>query len=125
MNRLEVSEDEKIWGFVAWLIPLIGGILVLVLKPSYRYARYWAYLSISFFIVVVGAQLVSIIFDLIPIIGKLISALIGLGLLITWIIGVLRSLEKTFWKPPVIYDIAKIINPKIDDYISESRGTPV
>jgi len=117
-NPREVSEDEKLWGFTAWIIPLIGGILALVLKPSYRYACYWAYLSISFFIVIVGAGIINIVFSIIPLIGWVLSTLINLGLLIIWIIGLLRSLEKTWWKPPIIYNIAKMLNPGIENYSS-------
>ncbi|MEM2024675.1 MAG: hypothetical protein QXW94_00025, partial [Desulfurococcaceae archaeon] len=83
-----------------------------------------AYLSISFFIVVVGAQIVSAVFGLIPLIGFFLSALINLGLLVMWVVGIMRSLEKVFWKPPAIYDIARVLNPKIDDHYSESTGVP-
>lgn len=114
----EVGEDERLWGFIAWVIPLIGGILALVLKPSYRYACYWAYLSISFFIVIVGAGIISAVLSIIPFIGWVLSALISLSLLIIWIIGLMRSLERIWWKPPIIYDIAKILNPRIEDYSS-------
>jgi uncharacterized membrane protein len=118
----EVNEEEKLWGFIAWVIPLIGGIVALVLRPNYRYACYWGYLSISFFIVIVGAGLINVVFSIIPFIGWILSALVNLGLLIIWIIGILRSLEKTWWKPPIIYDIARVLNPKIEEYSSGQAG---
>lgn len=109
-QQYTISEDEKLWGFIAWLIPLIGAILVLVLKPGYKYAKYWAYLSISFFIIIIIAQVVAFAFSLIPFVGWFISTLIDIGLLIIWILGVLKSLGKTWWKPPIIYNIAKILS---------------
>jgi uncharacterized membrane protein len=104
-----VSDDEKIWALLAWLLSIIGAILVLVLKPTYRYAKYWAYLSLSFFIVAIIVGVVSSILALIPIVGWVISILISLAIVILWIIGIVRVLQITWWKPPLIYDIAKAI----------------
>ncbi|MCL7395783.1 MAG: hypothetical protein LZ170_00090 [Thaumarchaeota archaeon] len=102
-----IGSEERIWGFIAWLIPLIGGILVLVLKPDYKYAKHWAYLSISFFVVAVIASIVAYILSFIPFLGLALSALFGLILLVVWIIGILKSLNNVYWSPPVIYDLAK------------------
>jgi len=109
MNSASWSE-EKIWGFIAWLIPLVGGILVLVLKPDYRYARHWAYLSVSFFVVAIIASIVAYILSLIPfinILGLALGALFGALLLVVWILGILKSLENVYWTPPIIYDLAR------------------
>jgi len=102
--------EEKIWGFIAWLIPLVGGILVLVLKPDHRYARHWAYLSVSFFVVAIIASVVAYILSLIPfinVLGLALGALFGALLLVVWILGILKSLENVYWTPPVIYDLAR------------------
>ncbi|MFP3143755.1 MAG: hypothetical protein RXQ93_01880 [Caldisphaera sp.] len=104
-----ISDDEKFWAFKAWLIPLIGGILALILKPNYKFAKYWSYLSISFFVIIVVADVISFGLQFIPILGTIISILIDLGLLIVWILGILKSLQKVYWKPIVIYDIAKLL----------------
>jgi uncharacterized membrane protein len=37
----------------------------------------------------------------------IMGVIMGIGLLIVWIIGILRSLEVNWWRPPLIYDIAK------------------
>lgn len=103
----EISDEEKLWGFIAWLIPLIGGVLVLVLKPGYVYAKHWAYLSISFFILIAIAQLVNVVFAYIPFVGWILSMLVNLGILLVWVLGIVKSLGKTLWKPPIIYDLAR------------------
>ncbi|MCS7111489.1 MAG: hypothetical protein RMI45_01030 [Ignisphaera sp.] len=104
-----ISDDEKLWGFLAWLLLIVGAILALLLKPGYRYAKYWAYLSASFFITVIIATIVNTILSLIPFVGWVLAGLITIGLIIVWIIGVIKSLQPTWWKPPVVYDIAKAI----------------
>ncbi|MEM1982758.1 MAG: hypothetical protein QXD94_05280 [Sulfolobales archaeon] len=108
-SKGEISDDEKIWGFIGWLASIVGAILVLVLKPGYRYAKYWAYLSISFFMIIIASGIVVGILGLIPLIGWFIGLIIQISLFITWILGLVKSLNKEFWKPPIIYDIAKII----------------
>lgn len=104
-----ISDDEKIWGFIGWIASIVGAVLVLILKPNYRYARYWAYLSISFFIIIMLSGIVVGILGLIPLIGWLISAVIQIALLVTWILGIIKSLNKEYWQPPVIFDVAKVL----------------
>ncbi|MEM2376146.1 MAG: hypothetical protein QXZ10_00825 [Sulfolobales archaeon] len=104
----EVSENERIWGFVGWLASIVGAVLVLILKPEYRYAKYWAYLSISFFVITIVSGVVVAILSLIPLIGWFIGLVIQLVLLITWVLGIIKSLSRVFWRPPLIYDLAKI-----------------
>ncbi|PUA31580.1 MAG: hypothetical protein B9J98_05780 [Candidatus Terraquivivens tikiterensis] len=104
------GDEEKTWGFIAWLIPLIGGILVLLFKPSYRYARHWAYLSISFFVVAVVASAVATIISIVPFLAPLgwaISAVLGALFLVAWVLGILKSLNNSYWNPPIIYDLAR------------------
>ncbi len=104
-----ISEEEKLWGFIAWLLSIVGAVLALVLKPGYRYVRYWAYLSIAFFIVSLAAWVLSTVLAFIPIIGWVLGALISLALFVVWIIGIVKSLSKEYWRPPLVYDIAKMI----------------
>lgn len=103
----EISEEEKMWGFIAWLLSVVGAMLALFLKPNYRYARYWAYLSISFFIIIIIASVITGILSFIPLVGWLINALLGLSLVIIWVLGLIKSLNREYWKPPVIYDLAR------------------
>ncbi len=113
----ETSEDEMIWGFIAWAAFIVGAIITLVLKPKYRYSKYWAYLSISFTIAVVfGGIVLAVVAEvlgLIPFVGllmrKLLQGIYGLITLVVWVLGVIKSLSREYWKPPLIYDIAKYV----------------
>ncbi|MEM0025451.1 MAG: hypothetical protein QXZ48_02275 [Zestosphaera sp.] len=109
MTEADIGQDEVTWGIIAWIIPLIGAILALVLRPGYKYAKYWAYLNISFFIVIVVSGIVTSILAFIPFIGWLIGTLIWLALLILWVIGIIKSASRTYWKPPIIYDLARAL----------------
>lgn len=108
-DQYTVSEDEKLWGAIAWILLIVGAIIVLLLKPVYKYAKHWAYLSISFFMVMIVAVIIGEIFALIPIIGHIVKLFIYVVLAIVWILGVVKSINKEWWNPPIVYDIAKAI----------------
>lgn len=103
------DQDEATWGIIAWIIPLVGAILALVLRPEYKYAKYWAYLNLSYLVVVVVGAIIASILGIIPIVGWLLSILIWAALLVLWIVGIVKAAERVYWKPPLIYDIAKVL----------------
>ncbi|WP_291766777.1 hypothetical protein [Caldivirga sp. UBA161] len=112
----QISTDELNWGLVAWIIPLAGGILGFIVKPESNYVKHWSYLSIAFGIVII---VVSIILDLLSlatmllpplfIIIKALSILVGLAFVIIWIVGIVRERNSMYWKPALIYDVAKML----------------
>jgi hypothetical protein len=56
-------------------------------------------------------SIVELIIGLIPFIGKQITNILNLlfiaVIIIIWIIGIVKSLSKVYWKPIIIYDLAK------------------
>lgn len=113
-TQVQVSEDERLWGFIAWVIPLIGGILALILKPGIKYIRHWSYLSITFGIVMIAGLIIGRLFSIIPLVGRLVELLIGIALLVMWVIGIVRALDKVLWKPPIVYDLAKTLGFQVE-----------
>ncbi len=113
----EVPEEEKLFALIGWAASIVGAIIVLVLKPQFKYAKYWSYLSISLFILAAIASImvsiITAILGLIPIVGGIVglvlSSLLGIVVVIAWIMGILKSISKEYWKPPIIYDVAKMI----------------
>jgi len=112
-----LTSDERVWALIAWAATIVGAILALVMKPQYRYTSYWAYLSISFFVVAVVVELsmgvISLTLSIIPLIGvilsRLISTLCALLLFIVWVVGLVKSYRGEYWKIPVVYDLAEMI----------------
>ncbi|BDR91224.1 hypothetical protein [Vulcanisaeta souniana] len=112
----QLSGDEGVWALVAWLVPLVGGVIGLVVRPGSGYVRHWSYLSIAFGLVIIVVDVVlgilSLLTILIPPMHIVITALgylAGLAFLIVWVIGILRERNSIYWKPTIIYDVAKII----------------
>ncbi|MEM1559550.1 MAG: hypothetical protein QXH79_04730 [Candidatus Bathyarchaeia archaeon] len=117
MSIDSLTSDERVWALIAWAATIVGAILALVMKPQYRYTSYWAYLSISFFVVAVVVELsmgvISLTLSIIPLIGvilsRLISTLCALLLFIVWVVGLVKSYRGEYWKIPVVYDLAEMI----------------
>lgn len=109
---MAAQEEEKIYALIAWFIPVVGPVVSLILKPGVKYVKHWSILSISFLIVAILGYAVIEILDLIlsiihlGLIGKALTTLFGILVLIVWVIGILKVAEGEYWKPPLIYDIA-------------------
>ncbi|NAZ27050.1 MAG: DUF4870 domain-containing protein [Thermogladius sp.] len=106
------AQEEKVYAIIAWLIPIVGPVVSLILKPGVRYVKHWSILSISFLIVAILGYAVIGILDLIlsiihlGLIGKVLTTLFAILVLIAWVVGILKAAEGEYWKPPLIYDIA-------------------
>lgn len=107
------SDDEKLFGLIAWLIPIIGSLIVMLMKKESKFALFHAK----------QALVVHVIFVLILIVtgigGFILTALIGLGFLLwlldlflalIWLVlalyGAFMAYTGKWLKLPVIADIA-------------------
>ena len=92
----------------------IGAILSLIFKPESVHVRRWAYLSISFtllvFVSYIPVYVIAFILSLIPVLGMLLRdvlmGLYGLGVILVYLMGLLRAVEGKSWRPPLISQIS-------------------
>ena len=110
------SGDEHTWALVAWIIPLVGGIIGIVMRSNSDYVKHWSYLSIAFGIIIIVIDIIlgalsflTILILPIHILVTVLYYLAGLAFFIIWIIGILRERNAIYWKPPIIYNAARMI----------------
>ncbi len=109
------SSDEELWRILAWALSLLGALLAILLGPNTKSVRYWAFMSIAFFIVSLVASVAATLLSLIPFVGGFFSLMVGVALLIVWVIGLVKAINNEEWKPPVIYDLAvKLGGPELE-----------
>jgi uncharacterized membrane protein len=92
MAETGLSNDSKLYGALAYLLGLITGVLVLLMKPEDKYAKFHAMQSIIFnVLIVVLTVVVSIVMvigmavlSLIPGVGPMFAMLFGLVSLLIW-----------------------------------------
>lgn len=98
MAKTVSADDGKLWAFLAYLLGLIGFVLVIALKKDNKFAMYHAKQSLVLFIFMV---LVMVVGTVIPFIGWFIIMPLGsLLVLILWILGIVNALtgkEAPLW----------------------------
>ncbi len=107
-----MKDEDSIFAVLCYLIPFIGGIAVYLLRKS-QYERFHAVQSILFWgavvVISIALQIMEAIFDLIPVIGRIIGSLLGLvsiifglAVLVIWLVLMWKAYEKKRWELPVL-----------------------
>ncbi len=109
VNRSKSTGDIFIWQLIAWVFSIVGALIAYFAGPRDPRVIHWEKLSIAFFIAYIVAYIVSLILGLIPYIGWILSTLIWIAVLIVWIIGIIKIIQREEWKPPILWDIAEKI----------------
>jgi len=103
--------DTKLWKLIAWVLGIIGAVIVLVAGPKNdKSVMHWVRMSIAFFIVAIVAGIIGLVLAFIPILGTIIYYLILLGLIAIWLVGILKILQDEDWNPPIVSGVAEKIN---------------
>ena len=100
------------------ILPLVGGVIFLVLEKRNAFVRFWAMQSVFFGGVLAGVSIVvpvaSFILAHIPILGWIIMFLLWiasigfwLGLLIVWVITIIKSFSNVEWEIPYLGKLAR------------------
>ncbi len=101
--------DVFIWQLIAWIFSIVGALVAYLAGPRDPRILHWEKLSISFFIVYIAAYIASLILGPIPYIGRVLSTLIWLAVLVIWVVGIIKIIQREEWRPPILWDIAEKI----------------
>ncbi|HSU72451.1 MAG TPA: DUF4870 domain-containing protein [Candidatus Binatia bacterium] len=92
------QSESKLWAFLAYLLSIIGFVLVYLLHKDDKFAMYHAKQSLVLFIF---AVIVSVVGSILPVIGWLIILPVGeILVLILAILGIVNALKgemKPLW----------------------------
>ncbi len=97
-------KDGKVFALISYLGILV--IITLLLKKDNKFALFHAKQGLVLFICEIGALLINII----PVLGQIIWALAVLVFGIFSLVGIVQSLMGSYWKAPIIGDIAEKIS---------------
>jgi uncharacterized membrane protein len=103
-------------GMLAY-VTIIPAILFLVMEPynKSRFVRFHSFqnifLHVAGLVLWIGLFIVSMVLAFIPILGHIVAFLLwmilSVGLLIVWIILLLKANQGQMWKLPIIGDMAE------------------
>ena len=103
------SDDTLLWSLIAWVLGIIGALVAYLAGPKDPRVMHWVRLSIAFFLVDIIAYVVATVAGLIPFIGFVISLLIWIGVIVVYIVGIIKIVQREEWKPPLLWDLAEKI----------------
>ena len=104
MEKTSMGLDENVAGLLCYVLGWITGLVFFLMEPENKFVRFHALQSI----VVFGAiTVVSIILSVIPVIGTVLSAIIGLLTFVLWIVLMIRAYQGVKFKLPWAGDFAE------------------
>ncbi|ASJ03201.1 hypothetical protein A3L09_08010 [Thermococcus profundus] len=103
-KKTSLNMDENVEGLIAYVLGPITGILLLVLEKESDFVRFHAMQSTITF---VGIWIIQAFFWVIPVIGGIISWLLGLLAFAAWIVGMVKAYQGELYKFPVVGDLAE------------------
>jgi uncharacterized membrane protein len=94
----KVSGESKLFAFLAYLLGIIGFVLVFLVRRNDKYAMYHAKQSLMLFVAAVIISLVGIV----PILGWFAYVIGMIWLVIVWVLALLRALSGVEKPVPLI-----------------------
>jgi uncharacterized membrane protein len=95
---MAVNDEGKLWAFLAYLLSIIGFILVMVLQKKNKFAMFHAKQSLVLFIAWI---VISVVGAIIPVVGwALILPLGSVFVVVLWVMGMINALtgkQKELW----------------------------
>ncbi len=98
MEKSSTGLDENVAGLLCYVLGWISGLVFILIEQQSKFVRYHAMQSIYIFGTITVA---AIVLGWIPIIGQVISALIGLIGFALWIFLMIRAYQEK--KPKVLW----------------------
>ena len=97
-EKVKLSEDSKLFAFLAVFLSIIGFVIALLAKKEDKYVMYYAKQSFVLFICFLIVSAVG----LIPIVGWISSPILAVLVFILWIIVLVNSLSGEIKETPVV-----------------------
>ena len=107
--------DQNVAGLLSYLFAPISGVIFFVLEKENRFVRFHAMQSIIFgaasFAFWMAYTLLSMVFAFIPILGWIVTSLLGiaagLGFFAVWVILMVKAFQGEEWELPVLGKYAR------------------
>jgi len=98
MEKSSTGLDENVAGLLCYVLGWVSGFVFILIEQQSKFVRYHAMQSIYIFGTI---TVVAIVLGWIPIIGQVISAIIGLAGFVLWIFLIKRAYHGA--KPKVLW----------------------
>jgi uncharacterized membrane protein len=96
--------EENVAGLVTYVLGLVTGIIFLIVEKKSRFVRFHAMQSI---LISAGLILLNLILGIIPVIGWLVSLILGPVSFVLWLFLMYQAFKGKWYKLPYLGDIAE------------------
>ena len=104
MEKTSSGVQENLAGALCYLFGWVTGLIFFVVEPKNKFVRFHAVQSIAVSIVI---MVVYFILFFIPVIGWIISALLGILTFVLWILMMVKAYQGQMFKLPVVGNFAE------------------
>ena len=104
MAKSSTGMEENVAGLLCYLVGWVSGLVFFLIEKDSKFVKFHAMQSIITF---VALTVIMWIANVIPLIGWLISGLVGLLALVLWIVLMIKAYQGEKFKLPVIGDLAE------------------
>ena len=104
LEKSSTGVDANIAALLSYLLGFVTGIVFFILEKDSKYVKFHAMQSI---LVSVALLIIYFILGLIPILGWILAFLISLASIILWIALMFKAYKYTWFKLPVIGELAE------------------
>jgi uncharacterized membrane protein len=104
MEKTSSGLQENIAGLLCYLFGWVTGIIFYIIEPKNKFVRFHAVQSIALTVVL---MVIYFILFIIPVIGWIISGLLGFAFFFLWIFLMYQAYKGKMYKLPVIGDFAE------------------
>lgn len=104
IGKTSSGMDANLAGLLCYALTFVTGIIFLLIEKDNRFVRFHAFQSIFTF---GGLFVASLVLNIIPLLGLLISLLLMPVWLILWIVMMVKAYQGKWFKLPIVGDLAE------------------
>lgn len=104
------GDNSTLLAFIGVFLAVVGFLIVYLVKKEDDYAMHYAKQGLALFIVAVIVWVANRVLMIVPVLGSIVSTVLGIGLLVLWIVGIIYSFSGEKKDIPLIGELAKKLN---------------
>ncbi len=104
MAETKTAGNDNLMGAVAYLLGFITGVVLLLVEKKSKFVRFHAMQSTIAF---GGLFILGIVVNVVPVLGQVVSALLGVVQLILWLVMMFKAYQGEMYKLPYVGDLAE------------------
>ena len=104
MAKTSSGMEENVAGLLCYLFGWLSGLIILLIEKENKFVRFHAWQSI---IVFAAFIIVMIVLGIIPVIGWVVSSILGIVVFVLWIVLMYKAYKGERYKLPWAGDLAE------------------